>query len=398
MGKINKGESLIVFYLSLVFLIYPLSPLIVKITQVNLIELLIIVIIYIGFKYHLIERFISCNRNIFFPLLFFLSITFISTLLFNSDIKNIEFQIRLIVYLLVFSTVGGSSFNEKNIFLFLRNYLITFVIICILSLLDYYQYLEIPFFNDQSLMIDNNSLVASSVSDLASIYGNRNQFAVFLAIGFVICYQFLIERKIKFYYGFLAIFVIIICVILSFSRGLILSCILFLLTKSLNRFNIKLIILMSVIILSVSELEFLSTAFEILSLRFNSLTEGTFTAGDKWRYISFLETLNELPSHPIGLGWGNFNSQLLDGVKNSHNTFVTILRSGGLIGLSFLIYIISSNYLKFKNLFRNKSLVHLNNIVFILFFYAFTHDILGTLVLYIVLGIIISVSLKKKNK
>jgi len=87
----NKGESLIVRYLSLVFLLYPLSPLILKITSVNLIELLVLIIIFIGFRYQLISRFIFYNRNIFASLIIFLIITFFSTLFFNSDFKNILF-------------------------------------------------------------------------------------------------------------------------------------------------------------------------------------------------------------------------------------------------------------------------------------------------------------------
>ena len=395
MNKFKKGENLTIRLTGLLFFLYPLSSLIVKITSLNIIEPIVLILIFIGFRYNLIGRFIYYNKNIFALIFFFLIITIFSTILFNSSFKNIQFGIRLLVYFFVFCSIAGSAFKVKDILGFLRNFLLVFSIICFLSLLDYFKILQIPFFNETSLVFDDTSL--AEVSDLPSIYGNRNQFAVFLLLGFVISYQFLIEKIGNLYINILSIFLISICLFLSFSRGAILSCLLFLIIKNINSFNFSTIIFFSIVLFFISKLEFLFPAYEILSTRFSSLSEGSLTQGDKWRYVSFYETLNELPTHPIGLGWGNFESKLLTGVRNSHNTFVTILRAGGFVGVCILLLTVVINKLKIITLFGNKNIIYLKNIVIILIFYSVTHDILGTLILYVSLGIIFSFRIKNKQ-
>ena len=84
----NKGEGLTVFFLSCMFLLYPISPLINNLTSINFVEILTIFIIIVGIRYGLISRFVFYNSHIFVPIIAFLIITFLSTLIFNYSTKN----------------------------------------------------------------------------------------------------------------------------------------------------------------------------------------------------------------------------------------------------------------------------------------------------------------------
>lgn len=365
--------------------------------SIPIVEVLIFLLFIKGFKNKGLHYFYFLNKIQFSSLLIFVMLALASTLIYNATSASILFSFRFIVYFFLVVYIGGVKHNSttiENVFLFFYS---TLIIINIISIIDYLGFVDIPFVNeytyDLSISDDFNK-----VSDMNSIYRNRSQYSVFLGLTFPISLYYLGKNRMIYKFMFL---ITIISILLCLSRGVMLSAVILLLIKYRKRLLKKIFksFIYIGIIFSII-LSIVPTYYGVIEKRFNA-QEGSIqlSKGDELRISSFTETMEEIHFHPIGYGWGNFYSKLLKQEnRNPHNSYVTIIRAAGIIGI-ILIFIVILTELKYLKLYRSivPNNVILDTLLMMLFFMV-THDILATTLIWVYIGILLSTKRLLINK
>lgn len=387
---------MIVRLLKYLFFFYPLAPLASETLGLPVNEILSISIVLVGFRQGNFQVFLRKNKDQFILLGMFLLLTLISTLLMNYSGKNLQFFLRILLYFFLVTIIAGQKFTVNELVIFLLLFYISATIINLISLIDYFKILEIPQFNETSTVFDSDvSSNFGGVSDLSAIYNNRNQYAIYLAIAFPAGLYFLRKHAKNRWVFFLMFLVTNIAIFLSFSRGIVVA-ILILLLLLYKRRMLKAILIAVPFLLLYLYLQipsdFLNPYIDVMIHRSQDIfsSKDQISRGDKWRYVSFLETLQDIPAYPFGLGWGNFESKLLGVEKSPHNSFVAILRAGGIIGLLILSIVIIKEKPWVQRYMSTKQIAVYLQIVFMLIIFSLTHEIIGTLIMWCIVGIILS--------
>jgi len=317
---------------------------------------LLIPFVFPNYKFHLSKKLIVVI--LIFVIIFFINFIFIS-------IYNFHLLLRSLISFLLFLSIFGWSFFKYDKYL-----LPTVELSVILFSVCYSIYTII------SVIYNIVILNLSDIFLLKDIVGS-NRISFILVSGYCILNSLDYKRKNLF------LIIIILGVLLTFSRAAIVTLIITLILFNLNS-KLRFIKYISIFIVTTSLFisafyeqlyPFYEFFYERLFLRFTdseySLTSTTSSEGI--RLYTWKAMIEHISSNPISImfGTGYLGPWILDNisVNSSHNQFIDILFRTGIIGLStmFVMLTYASTYLKKT---KNKWL----KVLVVLVIYGFFHE------------------------
>nr|BBE36376.1 O-antigen ligase domain-containing protein [Erysipelothrix rhusiopathiae] len=233
----------------------------------------------------------------------------------------------------------------------------------------------------------------------ASFFSNQNYFGYFLFIVTTVNYSILRSKKnvnLDHQKYLVIAFSLMLGLILSKSRAAIISVILFIALYELlfyHSFQTKL----------NKKFKFVFIIIIAILFVFVFITRGSvFSFGRNEPWVHAVNIIKE--KIILGFGTKNFNLRMLEsGFVHSHNTFIQIVGTNGIVGILIYLFMYSSLSIEyFRGLTRTKDTKYIFSFAFmiVLLFYQLVENILyGTLFyLPIVFGIYIIIHLNQVSK
>lgn len=357
--------------------------------------LLLIIIILGIFNKAFIRGFTLIQRKI--SLVIFFSLTFFATLFSNTPEKIYSDFINLIVYFLLIFVVVGIKPSQSQIMKMLKILLFSTFTMAFLSLADYLNFINVPYFNEGYSNIYTGN---KYIFDLTGPFSIRTEisFHLVLAIFFPILFIFSKNLNLFSRLKYLSIFIILfVASFLTNSRSIFVSLgfcfIIFALTqlKYRGKFSLK----------GLSIFIFIFVVVIISSLYINDSniflrvfgSESDFT-----RIYALKATLLDIIYSPIGAGIDMPYLEEIGGYKDVHNSFTYMLRAGGFIGFISLIYFFKPLLMNsLKSNYSGDKLIVLFPILSLLIFGLF-HTSIQVATFWLILSLLISVNINQTQK
>ena len=315
---------------------------------------------------------------------------------FGSELTN---AIKFFYYAITTLICTAIPFNNKKMEQILIIYFNSAAVMCLFSLLDYYEFVNIPGFNDWM----NDYLVEGyeTGKGVSGPFDTRTGIASYLSTVFpigVFCF-FARTGLSRIFYG-AATLIVVLTGLLSLSRGLYPAIALVFLAYTVKALQSRgmsrslaiwrTLIFFSIFMLGAYFLIRTSSQqlHSIFVSRVSSLHIGEVSSSDAdmLRIWTFQKTVLDLMDSPLGMG---FSSVVLwtGESKNTHNILTQVLRVAGFLGLIFFFTFLTP-YIRKAWSQRGDPLLNCLNAIFVSFFiYGMTHNILGTLLFWIFLGL-----------
>lgn len=386
-----KEDYFLKFLLFILFGIYPFSRALSLISPhfEHVIPSITICIILYSIINTKIIKGLPKNYYLAGAIFLFISSTFIGSLFARDISSSLDTWARISLYLVFCYVLSSYLFKRKTIYFLLMILVFSYSVLCALSLLDYFSYLEIPGFNEGTFELFGDGEVA--IRDISGPYHTRSQFSGNLAIILPLPLGFVIVSKNKLIWGVFSL-IVLLTTLVTFSRGIYVSLTfsLFYLVvmgivsvKQLCK-TVLIIFIISLTLFSEQVVNIIALGYDLIFERFYSIGEGH--AGDTWRIDAFVITLFDLRSYPLGMGFNKIWAPNYGEWLNPHNILTNYLRGGGVVGLLSMVTI----YLRSMT-FKRKTdtiIIILSSGVFSLLVYGLTHEITGSVILWSFVGIL----------
>ncbi len=358
--------------------------------------ILIILIIVIGILNGYFTRGLRLYDKIIYPFIFIVFSVF-GTLI-SGQLDSSFTILSFITYFSLIYIVLGLDFSMFQILHFIKILFYSTLLMVLISILDYHNLINISSLNNSSF--DSFNETTGWIYDLTGPFRSRTHFANHLSLVVLLPLVYLNNEKKYFSFKsiifYTALLIFIYASILCHSRSLVLSVFftfVFYLIIIRNFQSLKLIVLSILIILIVINLN--TSLFEVLSLRLSSFDISN--DNDGLRYISFIQTLNDLLDNPIGYGFSEPYSFLLKDVKDVHSNVTYILRAGGVLGsICLLIFFnpIIKKIIKFR-ITKREQFIYIPVFGFLIF--GISHTNITTTSFWLIIAFAFSLVLSPKT-
>lgn len=336
-----------------------------------------------------------------FFLFFFNLLATLATLYHSGFDEDLNHALKYFYYGFVTLICSSIPITDKKVDRALVIYFISSFLMCIVSLVDYYNIFKVPGFN--TWMDGAMARTLSNTLGVSGPFETRTGIANYLCISVPIGVHCFFTRtgRSRYFYAFASLVVVLTC-LLSLSRGLypsilctfLLYTFRFYKTQSAARATIywrSLFLLVILVFGSYYLIRQSSQLHSTLMTRVTSLDveQVTSSDADMLRVWAFQQTVRDLMESPFGMGYSTV--LLWTGErKNPHNVFTMLLRVAGFLGVIFIVSFITP-YIKRSWTRKDDPVLSCLNTVFISFLlYGMTHHILGTLLFWIFLGLAIN--------
>lgn len=293
----------------------------------------------------------------------FLLFTLIATIISKSPEKLFSDFINLVIYFLLIFVFVGINLSKNQIYRLIKLLMFSTFLMCIFSLLDFFNIIQIPYFNDS---ISNVSLGNQVIFDLTGPFVSRTDIGLHLALMFFIPILFIFSKKKTFFtfliYGSI-FFTFIITGFFSNSRSIFLSliiCTIYFIIISFKHIKKAKIIFWLTFISFISCLVLFNFSFDSL-IDVSTLLNRDYGGSSDWtRFYAFTTTLIDVIENPVGVGFDRPYIEEIAMYQDVHNTYTFLLRCGGFIGFISLCYFFRPLFKKILN-FR----VSINELLFV---------------------------------
>ena len=314
--------------------------------------LLLLIIVIVGILNKDLYKGLNKMKNKIW-LLIFMILTFFAVAISNTPEKLFSDYINLIIYFLLIFIIVGLNPNLNQIKYMVKLLLISTFIMSLLSLIDYFNFFDIPFFNDS---VSNVRVADSVVFDLTGPFTSRTDIGFNLALIIFLPLLLLFSKKISFIniivYGFIFL-TLVATSYFSNSRSIFFSlfvCTLYYLIFRFKKFRLSrtlfyfvFLYLLLLFLPSFSINNFIADSV-LLSRDFGHLSDLT-------RYNALIATLNDIVLSPLGAGLGYVYLEQSGTYNDVHNSYTYLLRAGGFLGMISIFIFFSpliKAILKFK--------------------------------------------------
>lgn len=376
-----KKEYLLVLYSFLV----PINDLLKSLTSVP-IFILILIYVLLSANNVIIRR---SNVVLAITILFFSALSFLGSLRYGFDF--LDNWLSMILYFPVVVSFMFLKLNPKYILMCFSGFLMSFVIVLFISILDHFSILSVPGANQGLSGFDVDGF---RFNDMTAIYQTRSYLGMYISIilPFPILY-ILNGRKSKWItlYLLVANILVFVSVFLSNSRGVLLSYF-FVLLYLFYQYNVKNFLKTIFFIIIVFEFAYKLGFLESMIARLNLDSQ----SDESIRQLIHKNALNEIVKNFWGSGFSNVYIEEIKMFYNPHSNVLQFFRAGGILGIACLIYLFL-NYLKVvkRNIFSSNK--QLPTQVLILSFlsvniYGITHTTTGFMFYWLIYGMTYSIA------
>ena len=314
--------------------------------------LLILIIFVSVLNGSMIKGLYKVPNKIF--LLIFLVLTLFSTALSNTPEKLYSDFINLLIYFLIIFIIVGINPTSSQIRKFIGLLFFSTFLMSLFSLLDFWNYINIPFFNEG---VSNVRIGESIIFDLTGPFRIRTDIAFHLALISIIPIIFLFSKKLSFLKGLIYGTIFITLIITSYftnsrSLFLVLAFCLFYFTTIIFNYKRKANLIFSFFTLFIV-LVSLSDNFSFIDFKGDStlLSRSVGGESDMIRFYTFETTISDIIKSPFGAGLDMPFLKKFNQYKDVHSSYTYLLRAGGFIGFFSLMFFLKpllKKIVKFK--------------------------------------------------
>ena len=318
----------------------------------------------------------------------------INTLLFSVDfLNNFSKWISFLANVLLVYFISNIKFKASFLHLLFYTLSIGGLIASILTLIDYFNIIDIPYFNEKSIGIIGFEARGGSGSFLS-----RTTLGAFYSIIMPISlFSFIYLKRPIYLISFIACF---IAMLSTFNRGapfsVIIVAIIFLIRK--HRVNLKtvfIIFLISTIVIIVlrnifSEEQHDAIKYLVLTTLNVEEKHGRLAESDNFRFEALHQIVtDEMKKNPFGQGFNDFYIKGKYEPISVHSNFNYIIYAAGLFGFIWSIFFLRRLYL-YSHMIQIKEFDIIKYSLFSWTLYSLTHMVLYTFLAWLLLGLLLN--------
>lgn len=317
----------------------------------------------------------------------------INSFLFSDDIiKNLNRWVSFLGNVLLVYLISNLKFKTSFLNVLFVTLSIGGFIASLFTLVDYFNVINIPYFNEFSI-----GVIGFEARGGSGPFISRTSMGAFYSIVMPVTLLSFISFKRPF---FLISFIMSFTAMIStFNRGapiaLIIVALTYLIRKRLLNFKLLLsalvfiIIFVTILFLTFSDEQ--QEAIRYLALSTLNITdkEEVLVESDNFRTDALKQIFTEIIDNPFGYG---FNDFYLKGSQESisvHSNFNFLIYSTGLFGFIWLLFFFRRLY-KFTRMISIKELVIIKYSLFSWALYSSTHMVISTFLAWLFLGFLLN--------
>jgi len=343
----------------------------------------------------------SYESTIFY--VFLLAVTLATLLNTQAKVKSIGFATKITGYWIIIFSVIGMKIEREEVYAVIVSFLSALTAVCIISILNYYDLSKFGIaYADERSFVEKGQIVNS----LTGPHHNRTSFARHISIALPVVLFVSAKNKMRRYFFVFVSAILIFSSLLTLSRTvyfsltLVLAYVTFSSIRFIKKYSISVLRYVIPFILSIVLLSVGSEVLEDVYKRASTLNpnEVVNSHADMARIYALRNTLVDLYSNPIGLGFERVYVEGKPDPINAHNTFTTTIRAAGIFGFLFYIGIMFSAIYRYEK--SSKKMIQRFLVVsfFSSIVYGIAHGNLINLFFWIFYGFLISTSIIDQSK